>query len=63
MQARQKEAEFFSGTSPWNELETVYARYLRTENLVIRLSQVLSDLIGKRYVVCLDMNICIQDLK
>ncbi len=63
MQARQKEAEFFSGTSPWNELETVYARYLRTENLVTRLSQVLSDLIGKRYVACPDMNVCVQKLK
>ncbi|KAF5355093.1 hypothetical protein D9756_005579 [Leucocoprinus leucothites] len=47
-QARQKEDEFFLGTSPWNEIEPLYARYLRTKNLVERLSQVLSELIAKR---------------
>ncbi|XP_006461472.1 hypothetical protein AGABI2DRAFT_222252 [Agaricus bisporus var. bisporus H97] len=46
-QARQKEDEFFTATSPWNELEAMYVRYLRTKNLVERLSQVLSDLIAK----------------
>ncbi|KXN93011.1 Interferon-induced GTP-binding protein Mx [Leucoagaricus sp. SymC.cos] len=46
--ARKKEAEFFAGTSPWNELESMYARYLQTRNLVERLSQVLSELIAKR---------------
>ncbi|KAJ3560537.1 hypothetical protein NP233_g10774 [Leucocoprinus birnbaumii] len=47
-QARRREDDFFSGTSPWNELEPMYARYLRTRNLVERCSQVLSDLIAKR---------------
>ncbi|KAJ3576514.1 hypothetical protein NP233_g376 [Leucocoprinus birnbaumii] len=50
-QARQKEDEFFSGTSPWNELEPMYARYLRTRNLLERLSHVLSDLIAQRLPV------------
>jgi hypothetical protein len=47
--ARMKEDEFFAATSPWNELEAMYVRYLRTKNLVERLSQVLSDLIAKTY--------------
>jgi hypothetical protein len=49
-QARIKEDEFFAATSPWNQLESMYVRYLRTKNLVERLSQVLSDLISKTYV-------------
>ncbi|KAF9442902.1 hypothetical protein P691DRAFT_797792 [Macrolepiota fuliginosa MF-IS2] len=47
-QARKKEDEFFSSTVPWNELEAMYTRYLRTGNLLERLSGVLSDLIAKR---------------
>ncbi|KAJ3560217.1 hypothetical protein NP233_g10983 [Leucocoprinus birnbaumii] len=47
-QAREKEKEFFSSTAPWCELEGMYQKYLRTSNLVERLSSVLSDLIAKR---------------
>jgi hypothetical protein len=47
-EARAKENEFFSSTSPWRELDPIYQRYLRTSNLVIRLSNILSDLIAKR---------------
>lgn len=39
---------------PWNELEGIYQKYLRTGNLVERLSLILSDLISKRYVGFLD---------
>ena len=45
--AREMENAHFS-KSPWNELEGVYQKYLRTGNLVERLSSVLSDLISKR---------------
>ncbi|KAJ3563691.1 hypothetical protein NP233_g8780 [Leucocoprinus birnbaumii] len=47
-QAREKEKEFFSSTAPWCELEGMYQKYLRTSNLVGRLSSILSDLIAKR---------------
>jgi hypothetical protein len=47
--ARRREEEYFAGTSPWNELDSVFHKYLRTRNLVDRLSSVLSDLIAKRY--------------
>ncbi|KAF8911682.1 P-loop containing nucleoside triphosphate hydrolase protein [Gymnopilus junonius] len=47
-QARQMENDFFSSKAPWCELESIYQKYLRTSNLVERLSSVLSDLIGKR---------------
>ncbi|THU85106.1 hypothetical protein K435DRAFT_764484 [Dendrothele bispora CBS 962.96] len=48
-QARLKENEFFSMTSPWaDKLEPMFQRYLRTSNLVERLSRILSDLISKR---------------
>ena len=47
-QARTREDEFFSSTPPWTDLEAVYQRYLRTPNLVERLSNILSDLISKR---------------
>lgn len=46
--ARQSEDEYFSMTAPWSELDTVYQKYLRTSNLVERLSSILSDLISKR---------------
>ncbi|KAF9078476.1 P-loop containing nucleoside triphosphate hydrolase protein [Rhodocollybia butyracea] len=39
---------FFATKSPWCELDTIYQRYLRTKNLVERLSSILSDLISKR---------------
>lgn len=48
-EAREKESAFFSMTAPWCELEPMYQKYLRTSNLVGRLSSVLSDLITKRY--------------
>ncbi|KAL0061429.1 hypothetical protein AAF712_011723 [Marasmius tenuissimus] len=47
-EARTKENDFFSMTTPWCELELVHQRYLRTSNLVGRLSTILSDLIAKR---------------
>ncbi|KAH6910212.1 P-loop containing nucleoside triphosphate hydrolase protein [Coprinopsis sp. MPI-PUGE-AT-0042] len=46
--ARRREDEFFSMTSPWSELDSLYQKYLRTSNLVERLSSLLSDLISKR---------------
>ncbi|KAJ2922809.1 hypothetical protein H1R20_g14301, partial [Candolleomyces eurysporus] len=46
--ARQREEEYFAGTSPWSELDSIFHKYLRTRNLVDRLSSVLSDLIAKR---------------
>ncbi|KIK69970.1 hypothetical protein GYMLUDRAFT_151336 [Collybiopsis luxurians FD-317 M1] len=47
-EARNKENEFFVTTSPWRDLDSIYQRYLRTQNLVERLSSILSDLISKR---------------
>ncbi|TFK33506.1 hypothetical protein BDQ12DRAFT_715805 [Crucibulum laeve] len=47
-QARSREDEFFSMTPPWSELDGIYQKYLRTSNLVDRLSSILSDLISKR---------------
>ena len=37
-------------TPPWSELDAVYQKYLKTSNLVDRLSSILSDLISKRSV-------------
>lgn len=47
-EARARENEFFSSTSPWSGMEPMYQKYLRTSNLVERLSTILSDLISKR---------------
>uniref|UniRef100_A0A0W0FU61 P-loop containing nucleoside triphosphate hydrolase protein n=1 Tax=Moniliophthora roreri TaxID=221103 RepID=A0A0W0FU61_MONRR len=47
-EARDKENRFFSMTSPWCDMEAMYQKYLRTSNLVERLSVILSDLIAKR---------------
>ncbi|SJL13186.1 uncharacterized protein ARMOST_16625 [Armillaria ostoyae] len=47
-EARTRENEFFSMTAPWAELDPMYQRYLRTVNLVERISNILSDLILKR---------------
>ena len=41
---------FFSMTAPWSELDTICQKYLRTSNLVERLSSILLDLISKRLV-------------
>ncbi|KAJ7152852.1 P-loop containing nucleoside triphosphate hydrolase protein [Mycena filopes] len=46
--ARTREHEFFSLTPPWSELDPFYQNYLRTSNLIDRLSSILSDLISKR---------------
>ncbi|RDB20697.1 Interferon-induced GTP-binding protein Mx [Hypsizygus marmoreus] len=46
--ARQREDEFFSSTAAWTELDSIYQKYLRTGNLVARLSAILSNLISKR---------------
>ncbi|KAF7317274.1 hypothetical protein HMN09_00462700 [Mycena chlorophos] len=47
-EARERENDFFSLTGPWATLDAMYHRYLRTPNLVDRLSAILSDLISKR---------------
>ncbi|KAJ7036791.1 P-loop containing nucleoside triphosphate hydrolase protein [Mycena alexandri] len=47
-EARAREHEFFSLTPPWSELDPMYQKYLRTSNLVDRLSSILSELISKR---------------
>ncbi|KAJ7234502.1 P-loop containing nucleoside triphosphate hydrolase protein [Mycena haematopus] len=46
--ARARENDFFSLTPPWSELDPLYQKYLRTSNLIDRLSSILSDLISKR---------------
>ncbi|KAJ7119698.1 P-loop containing nucleoside triphosphate hydrolase protein [Mycena epipterygia] len=46
--ARARENDFFSLTPPWSELDPMYQKYLRTSNLIGRLSSILSDLISKR---------------
>ncbi|KAJ7648288.1 P-loop containing nucleoside triphosphate hydrolase protein [Mycena polygramma] len=47
-EARSRENDFFTVTSPWSELDPMYQKYLRTSNLIDRLSSILSDLISKR---------------
>ncbi|KAJ3936011.1 MAG: P-loop containing nucleoside triphosphate hydrolase protein [Lentinula lateritia] len=47
-EARDKENQFFTATAAWRDLDPIYQRYLRTRNLVERLSGILSDLISKR---------------
>ncbi|KAK7017181.1 P-loop containing nucleoside triphosphate hydrolase protein [Favolaschia claudopus] len=47
-EARARENDFFALTPPWSELDPLYQKYLRTINLVDRLSSILSDLISKR---------------
>lgn len=49
-EARDRENEFFAMRSPWCDLDPMYQRYLRTANLVERLSEILSGLISKRFV-------------
>lgn len=49
-EARKRERDFFALTEAWAELDPMYQRYLGTNNLVDRLSTILSDLISKRYV-------------
>ncbi|KNZ72243.1 Interferon-induced GTP-binding protein Mx [Termitomyces sp. J132] len=46
--ARKNEDEFFASTAVWSDLDEMYKKYLRTKNLVERLSALLSDLISKR---------------
>ncbi|KAK0184517.1 P-loop containing nucleoside triphosphate hydrolase protein [Armillaria mellea] len=57
VEARTRENEFFSMTAPWAELDPMYQRYLRTVNLVQRLSNILSDLISKRYLPNIQMEL------
>ncbi|KAG6810923.1 hypothetical protein H0H92_009758 [Tricholoma furcatifolium] len=47
-QARNSEDDFFTCTAVWSELDPIYQKYLRTSNLVDRLSSILSELISKR---------------
>ena len=47
-EARQSENNFFSSTPPWSEMDAMYQKYLRTTNLIKRLSDILSDLVAKR---------------
>ncbi|KAJ7494128.1 P-loop containing nucleoside triphosphate hydrolase protein [Mycena latifolia] len=47
-EARARENDFFSFTPPWSELDSMYQKYLKTSNLIDRLSSILSDLISKR---------------
>ncbi|KAJ7159212.1 P-loop containing nucleoside triphosphate hydrolase protein [Mycena crocata] len=47
-EARAAENNFFSLTPPWSKIDPIYQKYLRTSNLVGRLSSILSDLISKR---------------
>ena len=52
-EARSRERDFFTGTAPWSGLPADIQRHLSTERLVIRASEVLSDLIALRYSVSL----------
>jgi hypothetical protein len=47
--AREMENEFFSSQMPWSALDADYQQRLRTSNLTDCLSQILSELITKRY--------------
>ncbi|KAF8868930.1 P-loop containing nucleoside triphosphate hydrolase protein [Mucidula mucida] len=46
--ARQREDDWFSMTAPWSTMDPFYKRYLRTTNLVERLSANLSELLKRR---------------
>jgi hypothetical protein len=48
-EARELEDTFFSSTLPWATLDADYQQHLRTSNLTACLSQILSELIAKRY--------------
>jgi hypothetical protein len=50
-EGRAQEDKFFSSTSPWSSLGSLYQSYLRTSNLTERLSLILSELISKRSVL------------
>ncbi|KAJ7064090.1 P-loop containing nucleoside triphosphate hydrolase protein [Mycena amicta] len=47
-EARSRENDFFALTAPWSELSALHQKYLRTTNLIEKLSTILSDLISKR---------------
>jgi hypothetical protein len=49
--AREMETRFFSTTPAWSDLDSDYRRRLGTYNLTACLSQILSELITKRFVV------------
>jgi hypothetical protein len=48
-EAREQEDRFFASESGWTDLDPIYHKYLRTSKLVARLSEILSDLISKRF--------------
>ena len=50
-EAREKEREFFTTSSPWNVLDPEYQNRLGTNKLVDRLSDVLSGCISRRFVL------------
>ena len=54
-QARKAEHDFFSLEAPWSDLEQMHKRYLGTNNLVTRLSEVLSELIAERFVIFISL--------
>ncbi|KAF7304023.1 hypothetical protein MIND_00633500 [Mycena indigotica] len=47
-EARAAENDFFSLKAPWCDLSALHQKYLRTTNLIDKLSLILSDLISKR---------------
>ena len=49
-QAREEEDRFFTTEPGWCDLDAMHQKYLKTSNLVARLSEILSDLISKRFV-------------
>ncbi|KIK17199.1 hypothetical protein PISMIDRAFT_15324 [Pisolithus microcarpus 441] len=53
-EARASEEAFFSGMSPWCDLEDHLQAYLRTSRLTDRLSIILAELISKRSVILIN---------
>ena len=58
-EAREQEDSFFATESGWCDLDLIYQKYLRTSNLVARLSEILSDLISKRYLSVVIFRSCV----
>lgn len=57
-EAREQEDRFFATESGWCDLDLIYQKYLRTSNLVARLSEILSDLISKRFLSTVILRSC-----
>ncbi len=53
-EARSQEELFFAQVQPWSSLDVGTRQQLGTANLTERLSDILSELIAKRYVAWLD---------